>query len=215
MYFVRTPYLISKVLYRKLTWEIPNADKNVFLTFDDGPHPEVTTEIIKILYRFKIQSTFFCVGENIRKHPDTYNMLIEKGHRTANHTFNHLKGWKTSTEDYTSNVDLASKYIDSKLFRPPYGRIKKRQLNHLNMKYQIIMWTILAGDFDKKVSGEQCYQNVIRYAKTGSIIVFHDSKKAEEKVLYALPKVIEYLLEKKFNFALIPEPKIIQPVSNN
>lgn len=207
MYFVKTPYLISKVFYRNLIWELPDRANQVYLTFDDGPNPDLTPEVIKILDDYKIKATFFCVGENVKSFPDTYKLILSNGHLTGNHTYNHLNGWKTDTNEFINNVNLASKHINSKLFRPPYGRIKRSQLRKLQKEFEIIMWSVLSGDFDKNVSKDKCYQNVIKNTKPGSIIVFHDSHKAMDKVYYALPKTIDYLLEKNYSFGLIPHNK--------
>lgn len=203
MYFIRTPNIIKKLFSPELHWDFANDDGKIYLTFDDGPNPEVTPEVLQILDQFNIKATFFCVGDNVRKHPDTFEQLREAGHVVANHTFDHLNGWKASTRDYLKSVDECARFVDSGLFRPPYGRIKPAQVKALKDDYKIIMWTVLAGDFDKRYSKEECAENVIRHTQTGSIIVFHDSRKTKEKVLYALPKSIEVLLNKGYSFDLI------------
>lgn len=194
IYLVKTPFLLKK-LYPACVWEIETSDKEIYLTFDDGPHPEITPWVLQQLKEYNAIGTFFCIGENVKKHFDTYKKILEMGHYPANHTFNHLNGWKTEDAEYIENISLAAKIIDSNLFRPPYGRITRFQMkvikgNKLNLT--TIMWSVLSGDFDEKLSGENCYLNVINHAKPGSIIVFHDSVKAFERLQYALPRVLEH-----------------------
>lgn len=203
MYFTRTPGIIRRLFSPELVWEIPNREKQVFLTFDDGPHPQVTTEVLEILASKDVPATFFCVGENVQKYPDTFRKIKDQGHQTGNHTFNHLNGWKTETKAYLENITKCAEFIDSKLFRPPYGRIKNAQINVLKEEYKIIMWSVLSGDFDKNVSRETCVKNVMKNTKSGSIIVFHDSIKAKDNVLYALPRIIDGLKENAYTFGLI------------
>ncbi len=186
-----------------MIWEIPNDQKKIFLTFDDGPMPEVTSKVINILNEFQVKATFFCVGKNIGENPDIYKMLLNNGHHTANHSFGHLNGWKIKNNDYFEDIEKCNKLVDSMLFRPPYGKIKRSQIKILKDNYKIIMWSILAGDFDRKFSKEDCVRNVIDNIRPGSIIVFHDSIKAKEKLLYALPRTLDYLLNNKFVFGLL------------
>lgn len=202
MFFARTPYLIRK-LYSKAVWRIPNSEKKIYLTFDDGPIPEITEWVLDVLKEKNILATFFCVGDNIENNRPIFNKIIEEGHRIGNHTYNHLKGWKTHTKSYIDNVELCNKLVQSNLFRPPYGRIKKSQLNILSKKYKIIMWDVLSGDYDKKINPEQCFENVTKNVRPGSIIVFHDSLKAKEKLQYALPKFIDFALRENYKFELL------------
>ena len=203
MYFTSTPRIIRKLFSPELIWDIPNEKNMVFLTFDDGPHPEVTPAVLDVLEQKNINATFFCVGDNVSKYPATYHEIVNAGHKTGNHTFNHLNGWKTSTEKYIENISECSKWVDSDLFRPPYGRIRNKQIGHLKDLFKIIMWTVLSVDYDKKVSGKHCFENVVKHTKSGSIIVFHDSLKAKQNLLYALPHVIDELKENGFTFGLI------------
>ncbi|MEP7251758.1 MAG: polysaccharide deacetylase family protein [Ginsengibacter sp.] len=201
-YLVKTPFLLKK-LYPGCVWEIDTSTKELYLTFDDGPHPEVTPFVLEELKRYSAVATFFCIGENVKKHFNVYKQIIEQGHQPANHTFNHLNGWKVKDDEYIENVLLASKIIDSNLFRPPYGRITKFQLkvlrgNKLNLT--TVMWSVLSGDFDENLSGENCYLNVVNHAKPGSIIVFHDSVKAFERLKYALPRVLEHFSSLGYGF---------------
>ncbi|MDZ7743640.1 MAG: polysaccharide deacetylase family protein [Bacteroidota bacterium] len=205
MYFIKSPKIIRKLFPSHLVWEIPNKEGKIFLTFDDGPDPDVSHEVLKILDSYQIKASFFCVGDNVRKHPETYRLIMEKGHATGNHSFNHLNGWKTSNKDYFDNIVRCREYVDSRLFRPPYGRIRNSQARHLKDEYSIIMWSVLAGDFDRRFSREDCIKNVLSNTDSGSIIVFHDSRKTKQKLLYALPAVIEGLLKRELVFDVISQ----------
>ena len=194
---------ILRPLMGKLTWRKHPSSKVIYLTFDDGPVPEVTPDILDILDKYHIKATFFCVGENVQKHPELYQEVLRRGHKTGNHTFNHLKGYHTPTPDYIQNVEKASRYIDSKLFRPPHGQIRFSQINQLKNDYDIIMWDIITHDYNRQLSADTVFGNVRRMAPNYSIIVFHDSIKAQQNVLSALPRSIEYLKEKGFEFATL------------
>ena len=204
-YLVKTPFLLRK-LYPDCVWEIETSEKILYLTFDDGPQPEVTRFVLEELKKYNALGTFFCIGENVKKHFDVYQHVIEMGHQPANHTFNHLNGWKVRDADYLENIAAASEIIDSNLFRPPYGRITKFQIKALEgarFNFSIIMWSVLSGDFDEKLSGENCYLNVIRNVKPGSIVVFHDSLKAFTRLKYALPRVLHYFSSNGYRFKTI------------
>ena len=192
MYYTIHPPYILRLLYRKVTWK-SHGEKVIYLTFDDGPHPTLTPHIINLLEQYKAKGTFFCIGENVKKYPEVYASIISNGHKVGNHTHRHLNGWKTLKRRYLEDIRKASELIDSKLFRPPYGRITPAQLRAVKRKgMQPVMWSVLSGDFDKKLSPEKCAQNVIQNAGPGSVIVFHDSDKASDRMLYALPKVLEH-----------------------
>lgn len=208
--WVKTNRLV-KMIFKNLIWDIPNSDKRIYLTFDDGPIPEVTEWVLDVLKQEKIKATFFCIGDNIKKHPSIYNRILSEGHETGNHTFNHLNGWKTNTADYIANFNLCQseelklKTFNSFLFRPPYGKIKPSQSKIIRqLGYKIIMWDVLSYDFDANVSPEECLENVISNTAQGSIIVFHDSLKAANNIKYALPKAIHFLKRKGFVFDVIP-----------
>jgi peptidoglycan/xylan/chitin deacetylase (PgdA/CDA1 family) len=188
------PLLVRK-LFNKVTWNIQTSEKVVYLTFDDGPIPEVTPWVLDELKKYTAKATFFCIGDNVKKHPDVYASILNAGHSIGNHTMHHVNGWMTDHSTYYKDIHQASTYIHSKLFRPPYGKIRLSQMNTLSKKYNIIMWDVLSKDYDQSLSGEDCYSRVINNLKPGSIIVFHDSLKAEKRLRYALPKVLEYMKE--------------------
>lgn len=182
---------------------MPKKDKTVYLTFDDGPIPEVTPWVLDLLKQEEVDATFFCVGENVQKHQSIYNKILENGHHVGQHTFNHLPAFKHSKEEYHENVLIAKEYIKTNLFRPPHGQIKPSQLLRMRKDYTIVLWDVLSADFDQNITPEKCYNNVIKNVRNGSIIVFHDSIKAQKNLEYALPKVIKYLKGKGYQFAKI------------
>lgn len=199
MYRVRPPYLLKK-LYARGIWRKNGAEKKIYLTFDDGPVPSVTPWVLDVLKAAGIEATFFCVGVNVEKHPDIYQRIISENHAVGNHTYDHISGWKTAPEDYIANVEKCATYVTTNLFRPPYGRIRKNQQRILEKHYSIVMWDVLSCDYDRQTSPEQCLQNVITHVRNGSIIVFHDSLKAQQNMQYALPRFIEHAKGKGFEF---------------
>ena len=200
MYLVKTPWILKK-LYSSLVWDIKTEDKKLYLTFDDGPHSKATSFVLDTLKQYNAKATFFCIGKNVEENRDIFNRIIAEGHTVGNHTQNHLNGWMTDDEAYLDNIKQAALNIDSNLFRPPYGRISRFQIKLLHqLKFKIIMWDVLSGDFDTTLSKEKCVNNVILQANFGSIIVFHDSKKAWERLEYALPRVLEHFKDKGFEF---------------
>ena len=210
MYFIKTPWFLKK-MYPGCIWDIPVHEDLLYLTFDDGPHPEATTFVLDELKKFNAKATFFCIGKNVVEYPEIYKRILLEGHRVGNHTYNHLNGWKVDDQKYIQDILEARKVIDSNIFRPPYGRITQFQNRILttsstqnqNELFKIIMWNVLSADFDLTVSLETCASNVIRNAKKGSIIVFHDSQKAFPKLQFALPRVLKHFAEKNFKFAEI------------
>jgi peptidoglycan/xylan/chitin deacetylase (PgdA/CDA1 family) len=198
-YPIKSPRWL-RILYPQLLWHKSRDKKNLYLTFDDGPIPDVTPAILKILKRYEIKATFFCVGENIHKHPDIFKQILSDGHRVGNHTYHHLKGWKTNKEDYLNDVEQCHKLTKSNLFRPPYARGTRSQYSELKKSYEIVMWDVMSGDFDTSISPQECLNNVVNHSTNGSIIVFHDNIKAEPRVLYALPLAIEYWIDQGFQF---------------
>ncbi|MCB0598462.1 MAG: polysaccharide deacetylase family protein [Lewinellaceae bacterium] len=207
MYLVKTPHFIQN-LFPNYTWRIPTQEKVLYLTFDDGPIPTVTPWVLEQLEAFQARATFFCVGDNIRKHPEVFEQVVASGHAVGNHTFNHLNGWQTENISYFHNVRHCANMVHSVLFRPPYGRLKPKQAQFLQRHYRIVMWDVLSGDFDPKLSEEQCLANVLNNAENGSIIVFHDSLKAEDKLHYVLPKVLEYFAEQGYVFGKLNEQEL-------
>jgi peptidoglycan/xylan/chitin deacetylase (PgdA/CDA1 family) len=207
MYLIKTPFWL-RAIYSNCTWKIPTKDKVIYLTFDDGPDPEATAFVLANLKKYNAKATFFCIGNNVLKHPNIYESVLKDGHRVGNHTYDHLNGWQTENLLYIDNIKDAKNMIESNLFRPPYGRIKKSQIKLLkqsdSLPNQIIMWDVLSGDFDQKVDGETCARNVIKNTVPGSIIVFHDSQKAWDRMSVALPIVLEYFSNLGYRMELIP-----------
>lgn len=227
-YFTKTPKIIQNV-FSDYTWKMPakkdpacRQDRNIYLTFDDGPIPEITNWVLQTLDKFHAKATFFCVGDNIKKYPKVFQNILNKKHSVGNHTFNHLNGWRTNTNKYLENVKQTGEIIDitstkvlpsrkdlgwdnhSKLFRPPYGKIRSSQKRALLRKgYKIIMWDVLSGDFDQNLSKENCLKDVMDNVQNGSIIVFHDSIKAFDKLKYVLPRTLEHFTQKGYTFKKI------------
>lgn len=209
MYLVKTPHLIQS-LFPNFTWKIPSTEKVLYLTFDDGPIPSVTPWVIEQLEQYNAKATFFCVGDNVKKHPEIFQQLVSNGHAIGSHTQNHLNGWITDNIPYFHNVRHAANLTNSVLFRPPYGRLRPKQAQFLQRHYRIVMWDVLSGDFDPRISPEQCLANVINNANAGSIIVFHDSLKAEDKLNYVLPKVLEHFTKEGYVFDKLSEQNLAQ-----
>jgi peptidoglycan-N-acetylglucosamine deacetylase len=211
-YLSKTPGFL-KSLYPSCTWNFSRDNPVLYFTFDDGPHPVATPFVLDTLKEFNAKATFFCIGKNVVAYPDIYKRILSEGHSTGNHTQNHLNGWKTPDDEYIRNIAEARKYIDSKLFRPPYGRITKFQTRLLtateNVKqktvFRIIMWDVLSGDFDLSSSATKCFKNVISNSRAGSIIVFHDSEKAMPRLQQSLRESLKYFSEKGFKFEAITQ----------
>jgi peptidoglycan/xylan/chitin deacetylase (PgdA/CDA1 family) len=204
-YFVKTPWWLKK-LYTGCIWEIPASEKIIYLSFDDGPHPVATPFVLDLLAKYNASATFFCIGKNVLAAPDLYQRILNQGHATGNHSFNHLNGWKTPTDKYLHNIAMAQQYIASNLFRPPYGRATHTQLKLLSKEpYQLkpVMWTVLSGDFDPALSNEKCLHHVLEHTRKGAIVVFHDSEKAYEKLVFTLPRMLEYFSSKGYRFEKI------------
>lgn len=215
----KTPGFVQS-LFPNFIWSINTKSKVLYLTFDDGPTPNITDWVLDTLNAYNAKATFFCIGNNIEAHSEIFQRILENGHRIGNHTYNHLKGWETKTKQYLGDVELtdsviqfqlhnynnatSTDLIDSKLFRPPYGKFKKKQSKKLMKEgYKIVLWDVLSYDWDNSVSEDHCLKNVISSAKEGSIVVFHDSEKASKNLKYVLPKILEYYKEKGFVFEAI------------
>jgi len=190
-------------LYPDAIWRMATEEKTAYLTFDDGPVPDVTRAVLDILKDRNIEATFFCVGDNVVKYPEIYRQILDEGHATGNHTHNHLHGLKNSNSSYFANIEKASELIQSDLFRPPYGLLKKSQYIELIRRYKIIMWDVISCDYDPRLTPNQCYKNVIDFVRDGSIITFHDSYKSQRNVLTALPRVIDRLIEDGYSLKKI------------
>lgn len=208
-FWVKTNTIV-KLLFRNYVWDIASRTKTVYLTFDDGPIPEVTPWVLSELEAADAKATFFCIGDNVSINPQVFKQVCENGHAIGNHTFNHLNGWKTAVTDYLENVRQCDVTLaqnlqtDVRLFRPPYGKITLKQSKSLRkLGYKIIMWDVISFDFDQTVSRDQCLQNVLKNINSGSIIVFHDSEKAFDNLKYVLPKTLAYLKENGYTCAAI------------
>uniref|UniRef100_UPI003FEE7BB4 polysaccharide deacetylase family protein n=1 Tax=Phocaeicola sp. TaxID=2773926 RepID=UPI003FEE7BB4 len=198
--FIEQPPRIVRWLYPQAIWRMDPSVKAVYLTFDDGPIPEMTPWVLDVLDHYGIKATFFLVGDNVRKHPREFAMIKERGHRLGNHTFNHLRGFEWLTKNYLANTDKANELIQTDLFRPPHGHMRWLQYEMLRRRYRIVMWDLVTRDYSKHLNGRQVFEKVKRYARNGSIITFHDSIKSRENTMYALPRSIEWLMEQGYEF---------------
>lgn len=198
--FIEQPPWFYRALFPGVTWRIPAEPKCVYLTFDDGPIPEVTPWVLEVLRRYGVQATFFMVGDNVRKHPEVYRMVVEAGHCIGNHTFNHIQGIAFWTRHYLANVEKAASYIPSNLFRPPHGHMRLPQVLWLRQRYRIVMWDVVTRDYNARKTPDEVLEVVKRYTRNGSIIVFHDSLKAEKNMRQAMPRAIEWLLQEGYTF---------------
>jgi peptidoglycan/xylan/chitin deacetylase (PgdA/CDA1 family) len=203
MYLNSIPAVLRFLLPSNLEWNIKTTHPEIFLTFDDGPVPEVTPWVLDQLDRFEAKATFFCVGDNVRNYPEVYRMILERGHMTGNHTYNHLKAWKTSQSEYLLNIAKCKDLVESTLFRPPHGQITPSLARMLRHDYRIIMWSILSRDFDREISPSQCLEIAIKGTNRGSVVVFHDSIKAWNNLETALPGYLEYFTQKGFRFSTL------------
>jgi len=211
MYLIKTAWWLRS-LYPSFVWKIDTDEKVLYLTFDDGPHETATPFVLDELKKYNAKATFFCIGNNVVQHRNIYERILAEGHAVGNHTFHHLNGWKTKDEDYINDINQAAKEIDSNLFRPPYGRIKRSQWSKLNGQtkqepftfhhspFTVIMWDVLSGDFDTDIQPQKCLANVLYHSKKGGIIVFHDSNKAWDRMSYALPRVLEHFTGEGYQF---------------
>jgi peptidoglycan/xylan/chitin deacetylase (PgdA/CDA1 family) len=195
-------------LFPALTCRIRTGEKILFLTFDDGPVPEATPAVLDMLQTFNAKAAFFCIGDNIRRHPGIYKRILSEGHAAGNHTFTHLNGWKASTREYTANIDRCAELQELQisagsgypLFRPPYGKLKPAQYTAVKRRYKIVLWDVLARDWEQDRNAESCFQRIERKARPGSIVVFHDSIKAKERMLPALERTLNHFSERGFRF---------------
>ncbi|MCD6018822.1 MAG: polysaccharide deacetylase family protein [Bacteroidetes bacterium] len=199
---VRPPQIIRSI-YKDSVWRMSKNDPLIYLTFDDGPIPELTPWVLDVLKQYGVKATFFCVGENIVKNQEIFERIKQEGHQVGNHTHNHIKGWEVSTTAYHENVEKCQEFTRTNLFRPPYGRIKKSQFKMISEKYKVVFWDVLSYDYDRLISPKKCLDNCLRYTRNGSIIVFHDNMKAEQNLKFALPHYIEHFLKLNYKFAAL------------
>lgn len=197
---IEQPPKLLRWLYPRALWRMDKNVKAVYLTFDDGPIPEITPWVLDVLDKYNIKATFFLVGDNIRKHPEEFKMILERGHKVGNHTYNHISGLKYLSYNYLANTNKADELIKSKLFRPPHGWMRWGQYMVLSHRYTVVMWDLVTRDYSKRLNGRQVLDNVKKYVRNGSIITFHDSIKSEKNLKYALPRAIEWLLEQGYEF---------------
>lgn len=198
--FIEQPSIFLRWIYPSAMWRINPDEKAVYLTFDDGPIPEATPFVLDTLDKFGIKATFFMVGDNVRKHPATYRMVVERGHRIGNHTFNHIGGFRHSSKDYLENTDKANAFLNTNLFRPPHGWMRMLQFRLLRKHYRVVMWDLVTRDYSKRLTAEDVVNNVKRYTRNGSIITFHDSLKSIDKLRTALPESLQWLKEQGYTF---------------
>ena len=201
---IEQPPIPYSMLFPETVWRIPMTEKAVYLTFDDGPIPEVTPWVLDVLDHYGIKATFFCVGDNVRKHPATFQQVVERGHSVGNDTMHHLQGAFTTTKRYVADINEADSYIHSALFRPPHGLIRWKQAAAIKGNMRIIMYDLVTRDYSQKLTREEVLNNVKRYTRNGSIIVFHDSLKSQQRLRWALPRAIEWLKDNGYKFLPIP-----------
>jgi len=204
-YLVKPPTVIKLLTQKWLTWDMPAEGQKIYLTFDDGPVPEVTPEVLSILAHYNAKATFFCVGDNVQKYPQLFAKVKAASHSVGNHTFNHLQAWKTPAGDYIRNVDECGQLLNSRLFRPPHGQLTPWLVYELSKYFKIILWTVLTGDFDQQLTPEKCVDNALWNTRPGSIVVFHDSVKASKNMLFTLPIFLEYFLARGAEFVAMDE----------
>ena len=203
LHLVKPPFIL-KHLFNGFLWDIPSKEKKLYLTFDDGPHSELTPWIINLLNKYHAKATFFLVGKNALKYPDLYQLYLKNGHRLGNHTFQHLKAWSNKKTEHLNDIAKCAKIVESDLFRPPHGQVKLTAIKEIKKKYRIVMWDVLSWDFDEKIEAKECLLNVTENAKEGSIIVFHENEKAKKNLQYALPEILEHFSKLGYTFEAIP-----------
>lgn len=205
MFLHYSPFWL-KALFPRYKWSVNTKDKTIFLTFDDGPIPDITEFVLDTLRQYNAKATFFCIGDNVRKHPEIFRQILERGHSVGNHTFNHMNGWKSDDAEYLANIDLCEKQLNipTNLFRPPYGRMKKSQARQLPTSKEIIMWDVLSGDFSPNIKPDICLQKSIKHTSPGSIVLFHDSLKAASNMQYALPRYLSHFKKIGYQFEALP-----------
>lgn len=210
MYLAHTPALV-KPLMKELLWNMPASGRAVYLTFDDGPIPEVTPWVLDTLAEYGAKGTFFCIGKNAEQHPGLMDRIRREGHSVGNHTYDHLNGWNTPGTTYLRNVLRCQRLTGSRLFRPPYGRITKPQVQALRKRFTVVMWDVLSADFDTRLEGPDCLRNVVEHSTPGSIVVFHDSLKAAYRLRHALPLALEHFTQQGYRMEPLEEALFTPP----
>ncbi|MFT4023842.1 MAG: polysaccharide deacetylase family protein [Flavihumibacter sp.] len=201
MKYWKTGNLLLRAMYPRRLWQMDGKEKKIYLTFDDGPHPEITPWVLALLRQYHAKASFFCIGKNVLAYPQVYAQLLAESHVTGNHTMHHVNGWKTANNDYLTNVAECSKWVNSRLFRPPYGKLTHAQSRLLQKQgYRVVMWSVLSGDFDHTISGADCWENVQNNTRGGSVVVFHDSEKAFDRLSYTLPRLLEKFTKEGYRF---------------
>jgi peptidoglycan/xylan/chitin deacetylase (PgdA/CDA1 family) len=200
---IEQPPFLYRAFFPGAHWRFQTEEKAVYLTFDDGPIPEMTPWVLDVLDKYGIKATFFCVADNVRKYPEVYQQVLDRGHLTGNHTFHHLQGLKVTSKNYLNDVKNAEQFIQSNLFRPPHGHLRFSQFFMLRKQYKVIMWDVVTRDYSCLINADQVFKNVKKYTRNGSVIVFHDSLKAADKIKEVLPKSIDWLIEQGYSFKLI------------
>jgi len=203
MYFIKTPEILKRI-YPNQTWSYPSSGKKIYLTFDDGPTPNITEWVLTELKKYSARATFFLVGQNAERHPEIVSQIRKDGHSVGNHTYKHVNGCMVPPKSYMKDILKCEEVVHTKLFRPPYGRITRTQTRMMMNRYRVIMWDVLSGDFDSGITGKKCLNNVIENTVPGSIVVFHDSIKAADRLQYVLPRMLNYFSERNFSFERIP-----------
>jgi peptidoglycan/xylan/chitin deacetylase (PgdA/CDA1 family) len=198
------PFIIEKLWNKKIFFKGTSNEKTLYLSFDDGPHPDITRQVLEILSEYQAKATFFCIGSNMEKYPLAFQEIIKNGHRIGNHSMTHLDGWKTPLKTYLDDINECDKLIGSNLFRPPYGRIHPLSIGPLRRKYQIVLWSLLSRDFDINIQAEECTKQTLKNVKNGDVIVFHDSEKALPRLLHCLPALLKTYTDKGFEFRSLP-----------
>lgn len=199
MYKHRIPAILP-LIFPSLLWKVKTKENVIYITFDDGPHPDITPKVLEILNQYNAKATFFCVGENVEKYPETFQLILDANHAVGNHTYNHIKGWKTNTVNYAENINKASKFIGSSLFRPPYGRITMEQIKSVSKDYKIIMWSVLTRDYEKNLNINKAIRKLCNQTSQGDIVVFHDSRKAEMNMFILLKQMLEFFSKQGYRF---------------
>lgn len=202
LYLKKVPKLLQN-LFPHIIWRVNGTKKQVFLTFDDGPTPNITPFILNLLNEYQAKATFFCIGEQVKKYPQQFQMIIDGGHAVGNHTFSHPKGWQTNTENYLQDVARCAEVFQSQLFRPPYGQLTPKQYKTLKKQYKIVIWEIMNGDFSAETSSDDCLKTVTKNISAGSVIVLHDKERIAEKIKDYLPKLMEFLSKEGYEFGVL------------